>query len=76
MSTYGAAYLSLPLWGETVLTRPEHSGLTDDELRAEALAEAQRADIISMHESDSNIAFPRITRQQFDEYLCIGDWRE
>lgn len=36
--TYRAAFI-----GETVFTGPEHSHLSDDELRAEALAECRRA---------------------------------
>jgi hypothetical protein len=39
-SSYRAAYVN-----ECVLTLPEHAGLPDDALRAEAIAEAKRAEI-------------------------------
>lgn len=40
MTEYRAAYVNF-----TVLTSPEHAHLTDDELMAEAVAEAKRAGI-------------------------------
>lgn len=70
-NSYRAAY-----YAETVLTLPEHAHLSDDALRAEALAEAQRADIIDMDETDSETAHPRLTRAEFDAGLRIGEWRE
>jgi hypothetical protein len=39
--TYRAAYV-----GDCVLTGPEHAALPDDELRAEAVREARRAEIL------------------------------
>jgi len=70
-TTYRAAYI-----GHTVLTAAEHAGLSDDALRAEAMAEAQRADIIDMRETDPEAAHPRLTVAEFNDRLAIGDWTE
>lgn len=70
-TTYRAAYI-----GETVLTAAEHANLSEEALRAEALAEAQRADIIDMEEDDAEAAAPRFTRAAFDSALTIGEWTE
>ena len=60
--TYRAA-----IWGDgqadTVLTRPEHAGMSDEDLLQEALAEALRAGLVDL-------------RAQFDAGLYIGTWRE
>lgn len=77
-NTYRAAYLvpdsSL---GECIfLTGPEHASMNDEELRSEALSEAQRADIIDMRETDPQKAYPRLTREQFAEALTIGGWTD
>jgi hypothetical protein len=69
MTSYRAAFFR-----DTVLTRPEHAALSDEQLRAEALAEAQRADIIDMEEADPESAYPHLTRAQFESGLQIGDW--
>jgi len=70
MTTYRAAYLAYPQSAGVVLTGPEHAGLSDDALRAEALAEALRADIVCDHEGDDS----RTSRAEFDRLLCIGEW--
>ena len=45
-TSYRAAYLlSSDKQAELVLTAPEHAEMSDDELRAEALAEAERAGV-------------------------------
>ena len=66
-TTYRACYyLTADLQGETVLTGPEHAHLSDDALRAEAAAEAERAGIIG----DA----PGITTGELRDGLRIGDW--
>lgn len=75
-TAYRAAYFLAQNGNCTLLTGPEHAHLTDDELCAEALAEAQRGDIIDMDETDPEAAFPRITREQFVDGLHIGEWTE
>lgn len=73
--TYRAA-----IWGDgqadTVLTRPEHAGMSDEDLLQEALAEALRAGLVDLEESDPEAAYPLLTRAQFDAGLYIGTWRE
>lgn len=54
-TTYRAAYYESPKGSGLVLTSPAQSGLNDDELRAEALAEAQRGDIIDMEAHRNNV---------------------
>jgi hypothetical protein len=71
MTTFRAAFYKM-----TVLTGPEHASLSDEDLRAEALAEAQRGDIIDMEEADPEVAYPRVTRAQFESGLQIGEWKE
>lgn len=78
-TTYRAAYLIADEGSSgsgTLLSHREHSHLGDATLRAEALAEALRGDIIDMEEADPEKAFPRLTRAQFDAALTIGEWRE
>lgn len=55
--------------GEIVLTKPEHAVLSDRELRAEALAEGWRADIIGEDE-------PRIPEDDFVNGLRVGAWSD
>jgi hypothetical protein len=64
-TTYRCAYLDHGT-ESTVLTGPEHAELSDDDLRAEALAEGYRADIIGA-------APPRLTLAQFLALLTITD---
>ncbi len=70
-TTYRAAWFK-----GTVLTGPEHAALSDAELCAEALSFAIEAGIIDLVETDPETAFPRLTREQFDAGLTIGDWTE
>ena len=72
MTTYRAAYLNFPQSAGVVLTQPEHAGLDDAALRAEALAEAHRAGMIAAEPDDAG----RITEEQFADLLQIGDWKE
>jgi hypothetical protein len=70
-TTYRAAYYVTPDGrDETVLTGPEHAHLDDDDLIAEALAEAKRADIVS----DDDEQEPRLTPAALVDGLTIGDW--
>lgn len=71
-TTYRAAYLNFPQSAGVVLTRPEHAGMDDAALRAEALAEAHRASMIAAEADDAS----RITEAQFADLLLIGDWKE
>ncbi|POB12187.1 hypothetical protein [Sulfobacillus sp. hq2] len=64
---YRAAYLVYPDSGEMVLTGPEHADYPDAALRAEALAEAYRADLIGPE-------WPRVSVEDFHRYLTIGAW--
>jgi hypothetical protein len=75
-TTYRAAYFLAEDGGCIVLTRSEHASMSDEELAAEALAEAQRMDMIDMIKTDPAAAWPRLTRQQFAAGLTIGEWRE
>ena len=61
---YRAAYL-----GETVLTGPEHSHMTDAELMAEALAELDEIDPNHATDADGKPLAPR------DE-IEIAEWNE
>jgi hypothetical protein len=66
--TYRAAYLLFEdSQSDLVLTSPEHAGLSDEDLRAEALREATSANLIG--ESDQ-----QITLAQFKDWLRIGAW--
>lgn len=59
---YRAAYLTDETgFGTLVLTLPEHAGLSDEELMAEAMAEAKRAGIANEIDADR---------------VKIGTWRE
>lgn len=75
MTTFTAAYLVIN-GHSTLLTGPEHADLPEHRLREEALAEAERADIIDMAASTDEEAAPRITLAKFDASLEIGEWRE
>lgn len=66
---YRSAYLSFPDGAEIVLTSPEQSHYSDDALRAEALAEAERAGLIGPE-------WPQVSLDDFHRYLVIGLWRE
>ncbi len=68
-TTYRAAYLARG--AGVVLTRPEHAGLSDAELRAAALAEAMRAGLIG-DDAEAN----QLTAEQFADALVVGDWTE
>lgn len=74
-TSYRAAYYSNPKTGaETVLTGPEHSHLDDDALLAQAIAEAERAGIVDIDETDAEAAFPRLTVEQLRTRLTVGVW--
>lgn len=75
-TTYLAAYYVGPSNDSVVLTGPEHATMSTDDLLAEAWAEAERADIVDMDEDDPEVAFPRLTKAQFEAGLEIGDWTE
>jgi len=60
-------YLSADGQSETVLTGPEHANLSDNQLFAEAIAEAVRADIIG--DGDG-----RIPANRLEGGLRIGTW--
>lgn len=51
------------------MTGPDNAELSDDELIAEALEEAYRADIIGEE-------YPRVTKQAFLDGLYIGDYTQ
>lgn len=65
-TTYRAACFVSSDGSVTPLTGEEHAGLPDAELRAEALAEMRRADLLDETETDPDQAFPRLTREQFE----------
>jgi hypothetical protein len=72
--TCRAAYYENPKTGQqTVLTGPEHAHLDDDALFAEAIAEAERANIVDMDETDPDAAWPRLTGRQLRAGLAIGE---
>jgi len=58
MTTYRAAYVN-----DTALTGPEHSGLSDEELIAEAIAELKRTDSFGTE-------WPRVS----GDAIVIGEW--
>lgn len=64
MTTYRGAYLDHGTEC-TILTGPEHAALSDDELRAEALAEAHRGRILG--------EAPGLSLQDFQALLMIGE---
>jgi hypothetical protein len=69
MTTYRACYFVTDNpQSETVLTLPEHAHLDDCALTAEAMAEAERADLVGEH--------PRVPYQELLDGLTIGDWTE
>ena len=63
-NTFRAAYL-----GSTRLTGPEHAHLSDEELVAEAKAEANRMDPDHATDSDGAPVCPR-------DQIQIGEWSE
>jgi hypothetical protein len=72
MTTYRAAYY-LPAGCNgvgIVLTGPEHSGLSDVALIDEAMAEAERGNIIVDDEMDP------MPVDEFRADIVIGDWKE
>ena len=60
---YRAAFIN-----DTVLTGPEHAHVPEDELRAEALAEAKRANVMG--------GAPAFTLAEFEDQLEVGLWRD
>jgi hypothetical protein len=67
MATYRAAYIYTP--GDntagTVLTLPEHAGLSDADLMKEAMAEVRSARLL---DEDGQLLT--------DADICIGDWTD
>lgn len=70
MTTYRAAYINA-----IVFTGPEHAALSDEALRAEALAVARRAGVVDETTDDEEEAHPGWTLAAFERDLCIGDWK-
>ena len=66
MSTYRAAYFS-----NIVLTSEDQAGLSDAELRTEALAEAKRAGLIGS-DAEAN----QVSEEEFADGLLVGNWTE
>ena len=62
--TFRAAFI-----GDVRLTAPEHAGLSDEALLAEAHAEADRTDPLHGTDADGNPVCPR-------DSLQIGEWSE
>ena len=75
-TTFRAAYYSSSTGQETLLTGPEHSHLTDSEIESKAIESAIDAGLVDMDETDSEAAFPKLTREDFLAGLSIGDWTE
>ena len=70
-TTYRAvSYCTPDGQSDTVLTSPEQSHLSDDDLIAAAIAEAYNGDIVSPDGDDS-----RISEQQLRDGLTIVDWQ-
>lgn len=67
--TYRAAIYRHPAGSETVLTGPEHAHLPDEDLLAEALAEARRHGLIGD-------GWPQVPEELFRRRLYIGEWTE
>ena len=72
MATYRAAYI-----GDTVLTGPEHSDLSDEALINEAVAEADRGDLISQDgDVPAAMCGNRLSEAALRAAIRIGDWTE
>ena len=70
MPTYRACYyLAQDRQSDIVLTGPEHAHLSDDDLIAEAIAEARRGDLVG---DDP----PRMTPAELRDGLRIGDYQQ
>lgn len=68
--TYRAAILQAPdKQSSQPLTLPEHAHLSDEDLRAEALAEAKRADLVGDE-------WPRAPLEEIEANLVIGEWHD
>jgi uncharacterized protein YdgA (DUF945 family) len=68
MTTFRACYFqTADHQGEILLTEPEHAGLDDAALEAEAEAFAERAGLLG----DSA---PRLTLDELRAGLVVGDW--
>lgn len=70
-TTYRAAFFLADNGASTVLTTEAHASLSDDALRAEALAEADRARLIG---DDTEAG--QVTYAAFFDGLRIGNWTE
>lgn len=77
MGEYRAAYyVSQDGQAETVLTLPEHASLSDSELKAEAIAEAKRADIVyEGARAPVEDGEPRVHIDDLVAGIRIGQWR-
>lgn len=53
-----------------LLTSEEHAGLSDEDIRAEAKAEALRAGVIG-----TDAYADQVTEEDFDAGLVVGDYR-
>lgn len=74
-TTYRACYRTTSDGqGETVLTGPEHASWDDDALIAEAIAEAERAGIVSADADPDDDHDPSLSYEQLRAGLQIGDW--
>lgn len=69
MTTYRAAYFAAPKSVGVALTAPGHANLSDADLRAEAMAEAERAGLIG---PDAH----QVTLEEFAAGLRVGLWKE
>ncbi|HEY8450007.1 MAG TPA: hypothetical protein VIL95_05950 [Bacillota bacterium] len=65
--SYRAAIYRHPSGSETVLTGLEHAGLPDEDLLAEALAEARRHGLIGDER-------PQVPEDTFRRRLYVGVW--
>lgn len=65
-TTYRAAYYAAPQSTGVLLTQPEHASLSDTDLIAEAMAEAERAGLLGAE----------CPADAFRACIVIGDWTE